>query len=63
VPWFSTRHGQNKEVSLDAQDYRHPWQDSSQVVSPNVGDSVGTLGRRTYSAGECSRTPSLTQVR
>ena len=32
-------------------------------VSPRVGDSAGTLGRRTYSAGECSRTPSMTQVR
>ena len=32
-------------------------------VSPSVGDSGGTLGRRTYSAGECSRTPSMTQVR
>ena len=32
-------------------------------VSPKVGDSVGTLGRRTYSAGECSSAPSITQVR
>ena len=32
-------------------------------VSPRVGDSAGTFGRRTYSAGECSRTPSITQVR
>jgi hypothetical protein len=32
-------------------------------VSPSVGDSAGTVGRRTYSAGECERTPSLTQVR
>jgi hypothetical protein len=32
-------------------------------VGPGVGDSAGTFGRRTYSAGECSRTPSITQVR
>ena len=32
-------------------------------VSPRVGDSAGTFGRRTYSAGECWRTPSMTQVR
>ncbi len=32
-------------------------------VRPSVGDSGGTLGRRTSSAGECSRTPSITQVR
>ena len=32
-------------------------------VSPNVGDSGGTVGRRTYSAGEWERTPSITQVR
>ncbi len=25
-------------------------------VSPSVGDSGGTVGRRTYSGGECSRT-------
>ena len=31
-------------------------------VNPSVGDSGGTDGRRTYSAGECSRTPSITQV-
>ena len=32
-------------------------------VYPRVGDSAGTAGRRTYSAGECARTPSMTQVR
>jgi hypothetical protein len=32
-------------------------------VNPNVGDSGGTLGRRRCSAGECSSTPSMTQVR
>jgi hypothetical protein len=32
-------------------------------VKPKVGDSAATLGRRTCSAGECSRTPSMTQVR
>jgi hypothetical protein len=31
--------------------------------SPSVGDSGGTVGRRTYSAGECSSTLSMTQVR
>ena len=30
-------------------------------LSPRVGDSGGTWGRRTYSAGECSRMPSMTQ--
>jgi hypothetical protein len=30
---------------------------------PERGDSAGTVGRRTYSAGECSSTPSMTQVR
>ena len=28
-----------------------------------VGDWAGTWGRRAYSAGECSRTPSITHVR
>jgi hypothetical protein len=32
-------------------------------VNPSVGHSAGTFGRRTYSAGECSSTPSMTQVR
>ena len=32
-------------------------------VRPRVGDSGGTLGRRTYSAGECASTSSITQVR
>ncbi len=32
-------------------------------VSPKVGDSGGALARGTESAGECSRTPSMTQVR
>ena len=32
-------------------------------VNPKVGDSAGTEGRRTCSAGECSRRPSMTQVR
>ncbi len=32
-------------------------------LRPRVGDCGGTLGRRTYSAGECSSTPSMTQVR
>jgi hypothetical protein len=31
--------------------------------SPRVGDSAGTEGRRTYAAGELSRTASKTQVR
>jgi hypothetical protein len=34
-----------------------------QMGSPSTGDSFGTRGRRTYSAGECSRTTSMTQVR
>ena len=32
-------------------------------VNPRVGDWARTWGRRTYSAGECSRTPSITHVR
>jgi hypothetical protein len=32
-------------------------------VSPSVGDSGGTKGRRTCSAGECSSRPSMTAVR
>ena len=32
-------------------------------VNPSVGDSGGTDGRRTCSAGECSSTPSITHVR
>jgi hypothetical protein len=32
-------------------------------VNPRVGDSAGTAGRRTCSAGECSRMPSRAQVR
>jgi hypothetical protein len=32
-------------------------------VNPSVGDSAGTPGRRTCSAGECYRTPSRAQVR
>ena len=32
-------------------------------VKPRVGDSAGTAGRRTRSAGEWSRTPSMAQVR
>jgi hypothetical protein len=32
-------------------------------VNPRVGDSAGTAGRRTCSAGECSMMPSRTQVR
>jgi hypothetical protein len=32
-------------------------------VRLRVGDSAGTVGRRSYSAGECSSTPSMTQVR
>jgi hypothetical protein len=32
-------------------------------VSPRVGDSGGTLGRRTCSAGELARIWSMTQVR
>jgi hypothetical protein len=35
----------------------------AEVVDPSVGDSAGTFGRRTYSAGECSSTESITQVR
>ena len=34
-----------------------------QVAQSEGGDSAGTFGRRTYSAGECSSTPSMTQVR
>jgi hypothetical protein len=34
-----------------------------QAVNPRVGDSSGTAGRRTCSAGDWSRTPSMTQVR
>ena len=32
-------------------------------VKPRVGDSAGTAGRRTCSAGECSSRPSITHVR
>ena len=32
-------------------------------VNPSVGDSGGTVGRRTCSAGECSSRLSMTQVR
>ena len=32
-------------------------------VNPSVGDSAGTDGRRTCSAGEWSSRPSMTQVR
>ena len=32
-------------------------------VKPKVGDSAGTVGRRTCSAGEGARTLSMTQVR
>jgi hypothetical protein len=32
-------------------------------VNPSVGDSGETVGRRSHSAGECSRMPSMTQVR
>jgi len=32
-------------------------------VNPKVGDSAGTEGRRTCSAGECSSRPSMTHVR
>jgi len=32
-------------------------------VSPTVGDSSETVGRRTYYAGECPRMASMTQVR
>ena len=32
-------------------------------LSPRVGESAETRGRRTCSAGECSRTVSMTQVR
>jgi hypothetical protein len=32
-------------------------------VNPGAGDSAGTVGRRTCPAGECSRMPSMTQVR
>jgi hypothetical protein len=31
-------------------------------VNPRVGDSAGTVGRRTCSAGECGMGPSRTQV-
>jgi hypothetical protein len=31
-------------------------------VNPRVGDSGGTVGRWTCSAGECSSRPSITQV-
>ncbi len=32
-------------------------------VNPRVGDSAGTAGGRTCSAGECSMRPSRTRVR
>jgi hypothetical protein len=32
-------------------------------VNPGVGDPAGTKGRRTYPAGECPRTLSMTQAR
>ena len=31
-------------------------------VSPRVGESAGTVGQRTCSAGDCASTPSVTQV-
>jgi hypothetical protein len=31
-------------------------------VKPRVGDSGGTVGRRSHSAGECSSTASMTHV-
>jgi hypothetical protein len=31
-------------------------------VNPRVGDSAGTEGRRTCSAGECGKTPSRTLI-
>jgi hypothetical protein len=34
-----------------------------QVYQPERGDSAGTCGRHTYSAGERSRTPTITHVR
>ena len=34
-----------------------------QVGQPQGRRLGGTVGRRTYSAGECSRTASMTQVR
>ena len=34
-----------------------------QVGEPERGDSAGTAGQRTCSAGECSRMPLRTQVR
>jgi hypothetical protein len=36
---------------------------SCRWLRPSVGDSLETRGRRTYSAGDCCRRPSMTQVR
>lgn len=36
---------------------------NSQVGQPQVGDSAGTVGRRTYPAGECWSRPSISAVR
>ena len=51
----SQRFGESFAVLSSASNWR--------CVSPSVGDSAGTFGRRTYSAGECSSTSSMTQVR
>jgi hypothetical protein len=37
--------------------------DSSIRSSPKVAESVSILGRRTYTAGECSMTPSMAAKR
>jgi hypothetical protein len=57
-------HGHQREVAWIG-DWRAAASRASNCrrVKPSVGDSAGTAGRRTFSAGECSRTPSMTQVR
>ena len=51
----SYRLGDSRAAVSRAPNYR--------CVNPRVGDPAGTAGRRTCSAGECSSTPSRTQVR
>jgi hypothetical protein len=59
-----SEHGDEREVAevrrvFGCGEQRSNWR----WVSPSVGDSAGTFGRLTYSAGECSSTASITQVR
>jgi hypothetical protein len=59
-----SEHGDQGEV-VDVSESRDALSIASNCrwLRPRVGDSGETWGRRTYSAGECSRSPSITQVR